>query len=144
MRTLSISGILIVFTIAIALWAQDAIPRTQVIPSARRTIQTTDGQTLQGQVLSEGMSDLQLRADDRKIRLFRTAGDRYRAAHNMPEAGQSPNQYALFDCVIEPETGDYLSEDYTFCHRWRAIGGDLGDCRWWTPPDPGPLRAALP
>ena len=26
----------------------------------------------------------------------------------------------------------------------RAIGGDLGDCRWWwTPPDPGPLRAAL-
>src|SRR4029079_15802155 len=79
MRTLSISGICIAFTVAIALWAQDAIPRTQVIPAARRTIQTTDGQTLQGQVLSEGMSDLQIRTDDKKIRLLRkAAGNRYR------------------------------------------------------------------
>ncbi|MCU1338451.1 MAG: hypothetical protein JWO19_4032, partial [Bryobacterales bacterium] len=74
MRTLTISGIFAAFTIAVVtigvLWAQDAIPRTQVIPVSRRTIQTTDGQTLQGQVLSEGMSDLQLRADDKRIRLL--------------------------------------------------------------------------
>ncbi|PZQ57372.1 MAG: hypothetical protein DI570_19750 [Phenylobacterium zucineum] len=31
----------------------------------------------------------------------------------------------MFDCVIHPETGEYLSEDYTFCHRWRAIGGEI-------------------
>jgi hypothetical protein len=37
----------------------------------------------------------------------------------------SPNQYALFDCMIEPETGTYLSEDYTFCRRWRDIGGKI-------------------
>ena len=48
MRTLTISGIFAALTIAVALWAQDAIPRTQVIPATRRTIQTTDGQTLQG------------------------------------------------------------------------------------------------
>ena len=42
-----------------------------------------------------------------------------------PTPNPSPNQYALFDCIIEKETGHYLSEDYTFCKRWRAIGGKV-------------------
>ncbi|RVT97851.1 hypothetical protein EOD42_08650 [Rhodovarius crocodyli] len=33
--------------------------------------------------------------------------------------------HALFDCVIDPATGSYLSEDFTFCRRWRAIGGKV-------------------
>ena len=49
----------------------------------------------------------------------------YTRSHNTAGAGQSRNQYALFDAVIEPATREYLSEDYTFCHRWRAIGGRL-------------------
>lgn len=31
--------------------------------------------------------------------------------------------HALFDCVIDPKDGIYLSEDYTFCKRWKDIGG---------------------
>ena len=27
--------------------------------------------------------------------------------------------------MIEPETRHYLSEDYTFCRRWRDIGGTI-------------------
>jgi hypothetical protein len=50
---------------------------------------------------------------------------RYTAAHNTGKPNPSINQYALFDCMIDPETGEYLSEDYTFCKRWRAIGGDV-------------------
>jgi hypothetical protein len=50
---------------------------------------------------------------------------RYTAAHTQPIPNSSPNQYALFDCLIEPETGHYLSEDYAFCHRWRTLGGRL-------------------
>jgi hypothetical protein len=49
----------------------------------------------------------------------------YVAAHNFTHAPQSRNFYALFDCMIEPETGHYLSEDYAFCRRWRAIGGKV-------------------
>ena len=32
--------------------------------------------------------------------------------------------HALFDCGIDRD-GTYLSEDYLFCARWRAIGGEL-------------------
>ena len=38
---------------------------------------------------------------------------------------RSSNLFALFDCIIDPETGTYLSEDYSFCLRWRRIGGDI-------------------
>ena len=50
---------------------------------------------------------------------------RYAAAHDRAVPNSSPHKYALFDCTIDPETGDYLSEDYTFCRRWRAIGGEV-------------------
>jgi hypothetical protein len=50
---------------------------------------------------------------------------RYTAAHTQPTPSDSPNQYALFDCMIDPQTGHYLSEDYAFCKRWRSIGGRL-------------------
>jgi hypothetical protein len=49
----------------------------------------------------------------------------FAAAHDRATQNPSPNQYALFDCMIEPETRHYLSEDYTFCRRWRDIGGTI-------------------
>jgi hypothetical protein len=36
-----------------------------------------------------------------------------------------PYSFALFECMIEPETGLYLSEDYAFCRRWRDLGGEI-------------------
>jgi hypothetical protein len=48
---------------------------------------------------------------------------RYATAHTQAEPSLSPNQYALFDCMIDPATRHYLSEDYAFCHRWRSMGG---------------------
>jgi len=41
------------------------------------------------------------------------------------EAVRSSNLFALFDCIIDPQTGAYLSEDYSFCQRWRKIGGEI-------------------
>jgi hypothetical protein len=33
--------------------------------------------------------------------------------------------YAVFDCMIDPETKRYLSEDYAFCRRWQRMGGKI-------------------
>ncbi|TAJ71224.1 MAG: hypothetical protein EPO51_13035 [Phenylobacterium sp.] len=37
----------------------------------------------------------------------------------------APEAVMVFDTMIEPETGQYLSEDYAFCRRWRDLGGDI-------------------
>jgi len=33
--------------------------------------------------------------------------------------------HACFDCMIDPVTRRYLSEDYAFCRRWQQMGGQI-------------------
>lgn len=33
--------------------------------------------------------------------------------------------HACFDCMIDPDTRRYLSEDYAFCRRWQKMGGQI-------------------
>jgi hypothetical protein len=44
--------------------------------------------------------------------------------HNVKPGGPT-HAHAFFDCFIDPTTLDYYSEDYAFCMRWRAIGGEV-------------------
>ena len=41
--------------------------------------------------------------------------------------GQHPvkDYVAIFDCMIDPVSKRYLSEDYAFCRRWQDIGGKI-------------------
>ena len=32
---------------------------------------------------------------------------------------------AIFDCMIDPDSKRYLSEDYAFCRRWQQMGGKI-------------------
>ena len=32
---------------------------------------------------------------------------------------------AVFDCMIDPDSKRYLSEDYAFCRRWQQMGGQI-------------------
>lgn len=51
---------------------------------------------------------------------------KYGSAQTYPRRShESPNQYALFDCMIEPGTNIYLSEDFAFCRRWQQLGGKI-------------------
>lgn len=78
---------------------------------------------VRGEFAGAGFLLLKRAALERMIGAFPES--RYLRAHNQAHPSLSTNQYALFDCMIEPETGDYLSEDYAFCHRWRSLGGEL-------------------
>ncbi|ASK27667.1 hypothetical protein [Neisseria chenwenguii] len=33
--------------------------------------------------------------------------------------------YRFYDCMIDPESRRYLSEDYAFCRLWQQIGGEV-------------------
>jgi len=50
---------------------------------------------------------------------------KYRHDHSTIGLAESPNRYALFDCMIDPATGIYLSEDFAFCKRWTDMGGEI-------------------
>ncbi len=45
--------------------------------------------------------------------------------HSHDELAGSPNRFALFECMIDPASGTYLSEDFAFCKRWTDIGGEI-------------------
>jgi hypothetical protein len=42
-----------------------------------------------------------------------------------PSSVSREHLFALFDTSVDRERGHYLPEDYTFCNRWRAIGGEI-------------------
>lgn len=46
----------------------------------RITVHTVDGKTLEGELLNQGFSDLQMRTADGRVHLLRRAGDRFREA----------------------------------------------------------------
>lgn len=51
---------------------------------------------------------------------------RYRSTHAYSSTTSAGiDNHALFDCLIDPVTGIYMSEDFTFCHRWRQLGGTI-------------------
>lgn len=44
---------------------------------------------------------------------------------DMGPDGMAAKSVMIFETLIEPETGQYLSEDYAFCRRWRDLGGEI-------------------
>jgi len=51
---------------------------------------------------------------------------KFERQHEVPDPGAgSPHRYALFDCMIDPATKTYLSEDFSFCKRWTDMGGEI-------------------
>jgi hypothetical protein len=45
--------------------------------------------------------------------------------HSLDALAGSPNRFALFECMIDANSGTYLSEDFAFCKRWTDMGGEI-------------------
>ena len=45
--------------------------------------------------------------------------------HSHDVLAGNPNRFALFECMIDPSSGTYLSEDFAFCKRWTDMGGEI-------------------
>jgi hypothetical protein len=55
----------------------------------------------------------------------------YRPDHVRTEAFDGTREiHAYFDCIIEPESRRYLSEDYMFCYNVQKIGMKVWFCPW--------------
>ncbi len=59
------------------------------------------------------------------LRRLADAHPELQARHGDMAGSGATQAVMLFDTMIEPETGQYLSEDYAFCRRWRDIGGEI-------------------
>jgi hypothetical protein len=55
----------------------------------------------------------------------------YRPDHVRTEAFDGTREImAYFDCIIEPVSKRYLSEDYMFCYNVQKMGGKVWFCPW--------------
>ncbi len=65
-----------------------------------------------------------------KRHVFATLIEKYPELKYVPDwpTGTFPEggvHYRFFDVMVDAETGRYLSEDYGFCRRWEAAGGEI-------------------
>src|SRR5579859_5147582 len=88
-------------------------------PAPRRVqVQTTDGRSLDGQVIAEGFDDVQIRTADERVHLLRKAGARFREVtsdHDWPtyNGGPGGNRYTPLT-QIDRNNVDRLSVAWMF------------------------------
>jgi hypothetical protein len=62
-----------------------------------------------------------------KREVFTQMMNSYPELNYMPEGAEKQKDkdfyWLFFDCLVDPVSKRYLSEDYAFCKRWRDIGG---------------------
>jgi hypothetical protein len=49
----------------------------------------------------------------------------YTSDHVYTGERNERSYHALFECGIDPQTREYLSEDFGFCRLWRELGGKI-------------------
>jgi alcohol dehydrogenase (cytochrome c) len=85
----------------------------------RMTVETTDGQRLEGRVLNESLSELQIQTSDKRIRLLRkTAGGRYRPVTSQTDwptyhGDPSANRFTKLQ-QIDKSNVAHLAPKWTF------------------------------
>ncbi len=84
-----------------AAWAQAPV---QPLAAVHKTVQTSDGRMIEGQVIGEGMTDLQLRSGDGRITLLRKEGGAFRVVTSQADwptynGDPSGNRYSKLTAI---------------------------------------------
>lgn len=90
------------------------------LPTPDRSIAVDDGFA---QVSYVGTGLMLIRRD--AMQRLVDAHPELRAKMGDMGGADQPDAVMVFETMIEPETGEYLSEDYAFCRRWRDLGGEI-------------------
>ncbi|HEY4015587.1 MAG TPA: hypothetical protein VGM06_19745 [Polyangiaceae bacterium] len=111
---------------AVTLPPTDALPESGLhfvgVPCSGAALEEREG-FVTGEYAGAGFMLIRRSAIERLIVAYPAL--KYRCVQAYPpRPRQSDHQYSFFDCAIGPD-GTYLSEDYAFCQRWRAIGGKV-------------------
>jgi hypothetical protein len=71
-----------------------------------------------------------------KRHVFKRMMEKYPELNYVPDGPPNHPQahlhWRFFDCMVDPDSGRYLSEDYAFCRRWRDMDGKIWvdlDCK---------------
>lgn len=81
------------------------------------------GPFVTGEYCATGFMMIKRRVIDR---LVEAHPDRTYTSDHVYSPNNSGRQYhALFECMIDPKTREYLSEDFGFCRLWRELGGKI-------------------
>jgi hypothetical protein len=64
-----------------------------------------------------------------KRNVFLAMMQRYPELNYVPDGPpghpQAHLHWRFYDCMVDPDSGRYLSEDFAFCRRWRDMGGKV-------------------
>ena len=60
-------------------------------------------------------------------KMYAAFADTLSCVNDVPgQSSKAVREYvAIFDCMIDPDSRRYLSEDYAFCRRWQSLGGSI-------------------
>jgi len=103
------------------LYPKKALPINYVVNKVYDAVAEKDGSIVEVANLGTGFLLI-------KREVIQTMFDKFPELHYQDSIGLDPKydpyKYALFDTMID-ERGEYLSEDYVFCKRWREMGGKV-------------------
>jgi hypothetical protein len=60
-----------------------------------------------------------------RFSLLDNPAHQFRLARHAGLFAEAHLHWLFFDCMVDPDSGRYLSEDYAFCRRWIDIGGKV-------------------
>ena len=91
------------------------------LPNAANTVAVDDDGF--GAVAYVGTGFMMIRR--RAVEAVTAAHPELLAKHGDMQGAAAAQAVMVFEPMIEKETGEYLSEDYAFCRRWRDLGGEI-------------------